>query len=356
MDKILYIKHNDSSFILTDQQILESCYRVVPFKFKLGRSGLYFVGQMLRLCFFILINIHHTKALVTWFGDYHSAIMVFFGKVFHKKVIIFAGGQEAICYPELHKGVYYKKWRGRFVKFALRNATLIIPNHASLIFHQNFYYTPEGKKDGIAYYNPGIRTPMTIVPNGINPEKFYRDPSIPKDPGNILTVGTMGSTADFLNKGFDLFAEMASRNPDLHFTLIGIKKQFMPWIEENYHFSRIPNLELVFSFCPDQVLLEKYNKAKVFVQASITEGMPNTLNEAMLCECIPVGSNVNGIPDAMGDTGTIVYHRQVEGLETAVRKALTMNTGPAAREYVLGHFSIAQRKKNLLEAFSGIIK
>jgi glycosyltransferase involved in cell wall biosynthesis len=355
MKKILYIKHADSSFVLSDQRILEKEYRVVPFLINQKGSGFYFLGRMIALCFFILANARGTKGMVTWFGDYHSAVMAFFGKMLGVKVIIFAGGQEAICYPELRKGVYFKKVRGGFVKYALRNATYIIPNHKSLIFHENFYYTPEGKKDGMKHYIPGIKTPMTIIPNGIDTEKYYRDVNIAKDPLQVLTVGTMSSNADFLNKGFDLFTEMARRNPALKFTLVGIKKQFMPWIEENYQISSVANLELIFSFVADKVLFLNYNKAKVFVQASITEGMPNTLSEAMLCECIPVGSNVNGIPDAIGDTGVIVMHRNVEELEAAVKRALTLDSGAAARERVLGNFTFDLREKRLLELLDEIL-
>ena len=355
MEKILYIKHADSSFILSDQHILEQQYRVVPFLFTGKKTGWHFATQMIRLSLFIIAHAHRSRALVTWFGDYHSALMTLMGKILGKKVIIFAGGQEAICYPELQKGVYYKKWRGRFVRFALKNATLIIPNHTSLIYHQNFYYTPDGKKDGISFYIPGIHTPMVVVPNGIDVDKYYRDTAIPKNPAGVLTVGTMSSNVDFLNKGFDLFAEMARRNADLHFTLIGIKKQFMPWIEENYHITSIPNLELIYSHCPDKVLFEQYNRATVYVQASITEGMPNTLNEAMLCECIPVGSNVNGIPDAIGETGIIVGKRDVAQLDQSVRKAFDLNSGPAARQHVLNNFTFLRREQNLLKLFSQYI-
>jgi glycosyltransferase involved in cell wall biosynthesis len=355
MKKILYVKHANSTFIMSDQLILQKRYRVVPFLVDQKKPGLYFAGRMVSLFFFLLRHAWGSDAMVTWFGDYHSALMVFAGRLLHVRVIIFAGGQEAVCYPELGKGVYQKKWRGRFVSYALRNAYMIIPNHGSLICHENHYYTPDGKKDGIKFYNPGIKTPMTIIPNGIDSSKYFRDPAIQKIPHEVLTVGTMSSIADFLNKGFDLFIETARRNPGYSFTLIGIKRAFMPWIEENYQVSSMKNLKLVFSFCPDDVLFEAYNRAKVFVQASITEGMPNTLNEAMLCECIPVGSNINGIPDAIGDTGILVMRRDADELEKAVHRALLLNTGSMARDRVLANFTLALREERVLKLFNEII-
>jgi glycosyltransferase involved in cell wall biosynthesis len=69
----------------------------------------------------------------------------------------------------------------------------------------------------------------------------------------------------------------------------------------------------------------------------------------MLCECIPVGSNVNGIPDVIGNTGVIVYKRDLGELEEALNKAMSMNSGPQARIQTLENFSIEKREKRLLE-------
>jgi len=355
MKKILYIKHADSSFVLADQYSLEKYFIVVPFLIDQKKSGFYFVIRMLVLGWFILKNSSGTSAMITWFGDYHSAVMSFFGKLFNIRVIIFAGGQEAICYPELLKGVYYKKWRGRAVKFALRNATYILPNHKSLIWHENFYYDANGKKDGIKYYIHDLKTPMMIIPNGVDTNRFYRDPQIVKIPKRVLTVGTMSSSSDFINKGFDLFVELARRNPDLDCILVGINKLFLTWIENKYQVSKIPNLKLIFHFCTEDILFRQYNEATVFVQASITEGMPNTLSEAMLCECVPVGSNVNGIPDAIDDTGVIIYKRNILDLEMAVRKALFLNTGERAKLFALQSFTREKRETLLIHFLNKIL-
>jgi glycosyltransferase involved in cell wall biosynthesis len=311
-------------------------------------AGFHFVWRILNMICFVIFNAGGTKLMITWFADYHASVLVFLGKMLNIKVVIIAGGQEAVCYPELKKGVYYKKFRGAFVKFALRHADLILPNHESLVYHENFYYDPSGKKDGMKYYVSGLKTKIVVIPNGIETDKFYRELSILKDPKTILTVGTMGSVYDFINKGYDLFIAMARRNPDLNFIMIGIKKQFLPWIEENYPFYDIPNLTAIYSFCPHEVLFKSYNKAQVFVQASITEGMPNTLCEAMLCECTPVGSNVNGIPEAIGSTGVIILKRDVAELETGVRKALTLNSGYEAANRIKENFSFAGRENKMI--------
>ena len=353
---IIFIKASNSSFIVTDQKILEKHYNVIPYLIKQGKAKQNFALRLLALGVFLISNRNKSKVFVTWFGDYHAAVMVFIGRLFRKTTIIFAGGQEAICYKELGKGVYLKKIRGFCVKYALRNASLVLPNHQSLIYHENYFYNSEHPHiDGIKHYVPNLRCKIEVIPNGIDPDRIHFDKGIQKLPNRVLTVGTMNKMADFYNKGFDLFIEVARRNPDLDFVLISIKKEFFPWIESNYKTSEIKNLNIIPSFCPDDLLSEHYNKSKVYVQASITEGMPVSLSEAMLCECIPVGSNVNGIPDAIGPHGIIIYQRKADVLELAIRKALTLDSGKDARQYTIQNYSILVREKKMVEVFGSVI-
>ena len=354
--RIIYIKPANSSFIRGDQQIFEKKYKVTPFLMNQNKNNFIYGIQLFKLFFYLLFCVFRKNIIfVSWFADYHSALMAFVAKLIHKKSVIFIGGQEAVSYPELKKGVYRKKFRGICVKFALRNTTLIIANHKSLIYHENYYYNPEKPHiDGIKHYVDGLNTKTEIVFNGIDSSKFKRDLSIEKENNLILTVGTMSQIGDFYNKGFDLFIEAARRNSELNFVLIGLSPNYLDWTEENYKVSQIKNLQIIPSFCPHEVLNEKYNKAKVFVQASITEGMPNTLSEAMLLECIPVGSNINGIPDAIGDTGIVIKQRRVEDLEAGIMQALEMNSGKMARQRVLNMFSFEKREKEILEIISAL--
>lgn len=349
MQKIIFIKRSNSSFILTDQKILESAFLVKPFLIGEVSTKKKLFRKLIELTFFLIFRSYKTSFFITWFSDYHAAIMVFIGKILRKKTVIFAGGQEAISYPELSKGAYRTKFRGGIVAWALCHASIIIPNHKSLIFHENTFFTDIIKKDGIRYYNPGIKTKIEVIPNGFDINKFRRDYSIQKKPGLILTAGKTNIIEDIIVKGFDLFVQVAAKNPDLEFVILAIKESHIQWLEEKYSVSSIKNLTFKPYFCSEEDMHFYYNSATVFVQNSITEGMPNTLGEAMLCECIPVGSNVNGIPDLIGGTGVLLYKRTFDELERAIRQALTMDTGATAREHVVRNFSYMQRAKHLIK-------
>ncbi len=351
--QIFYIKPNNSSFIRGDEAILARHFQLSSIVLNQSKGNLVYSLNIFKMCLQLLQKGIFGKAVfVCWFADYHAALMVLFAKITRSKSVIFIGGQEAVCYPELNKGVYRNKIRGRFVSYSLRNASLVIANHKSLIYHENDYYTPEKPHvDGVKHYVKGFRTPFNIVFNGIDSTKFVRDFSISKQENRILTVGTMSHLGDFQNKGFDLFIQVAARKPELNFVLIGLNPAYLNWVEEKFSVSKIENLKIIPSFCPQEILIENYNKAAVFVQASITEGMPNTLSEAMLMGCIPVGSNINGIPDAIGDTGVVVKHRSVDELANAIDKAVMMNTSTAAYQRVVEMFSFEKREKQVIEIF-----
>jgi glycosyltransferase involved in cell wall biosynthesis len=349
LKNLIYIKPTNSSFINIDQKILEKHFHLTPFLLNQNKGKVTYFFKLFILIFVLLLKAGQHCAFICWFGDYHAAVMVFIAKLMGKRSIIFAGGQETICYKELGKGVYLKKLRGSFVKYALRNCSLIIPNHESLVYHKNYFYNPEKPHiDGIKHYVKGIKGDIIVVHNGIDTSRINRDTAVTKDPKLVLTVGTMNKQADFINKGFDLFIGLARRCKTLSFVMIGVKSDYLPWIEEQFHISEIKNLKVIPS-SPVEVLNEYYNRASVYLQISITEGMPNSLGEAMLCECVPIGSNVNGIPDVIGNTGLLVYKRDLDELEKALNKAISMNTGSEARDRMLENFSIEKREKHLIE-------
>ncbi len=354
MKKIIYIKPHGATFINGDQELLSRHFEVKAIALEQNKGNFRYLLNILKMCFVLLVNGFTGKYIFAcWFADYHSAVMTFMARITGSKSVVFIGGQEAICYHELNKGVYRKKIRSAFVAYSLRKASLIISNHQSLIYHENSYYNAENPHiDGIAHYVKNLHTPVEIVYNGIDPAKFSPDPQITKQKNLVLTVGTMNQIGDFYNKGFDMFIQAAAAMPEFEFILIGLKPTFLEWTEQNYKVSEIRNLRIIPSFCPHEVLRESYNKAAVFVQCSITEGMPNTLSEAMLLGCVPVGSNINGIPDAIGDTGVIVKHRQVDEIKEAIMRASVLQNPGAARARVTELFSFDRREQQLKAIFT----
>ena len=101
----------------------------------------------------------------------------------------------------------------------------------------------------------------------------------------------------------------------------------------------------------DDELLQLYQKSKVYCQLSRYEGLPNVLCEAMLCECIPVGTKYCGIPTAIGNTGFYVPWENAKATAEAVINALKTSSdlGKNARERIRQKFPSERREKELLK-------
>lgn len=75
--------------------------------------------------------------------------------------------------------------------------------------------------------------------------------------------------------------------------------------------------EILFAGFQDDVV-EWLNKSKIFLMASISEGLPTALMQAMACELICVSSNVGNIPDLINEETGFLYDNQdsIELLKT----------------------------------------
>ena len=115
------------------------------------------------------------------------------------------------------------------------------------------------------------------------------------------------------------------------------------------------NVELVEPQ-PRERLPAIYGEASVYLQVSRTEGMPNVLCEAMLCGCIPVGSRVAGIPDAIGAAGEIVEAPDPDRIAGAIRAAFgrAPEGRHAARDRILQHFTREHRRLKLFSVLDSL--
>jgi glycosyltransferase involved in cell wall biosynthesis len=158
----------------------------------------------------------------------------------------------------------------------------------------------------------------------------------------VLTVGSVDKLV-VKRKGFEVFVKAARHIPNAKFVLVG------KHIDNSVEYLKSiapPNVEFT-GFVSDEDLLKWYQKVKVYCQLSRYEGLPNALCEAMLCECVPVGTNYCGIPTAIGDTGFYVPYGDPKATAGAIREALNSDKGREARERINEMFSMQRREREL---------
>ena len=361
-ERILFVKkyNTNPKFMTNDFDILSRGY-IVTLKNVKTTNNIFIISALISEFFYLLFNIWQYKIIYIWFADYHSFLPVLFAKLARKKSVICAGGYECTYIPEIKCGVFTyssfkEKVRAFCASYSLKNCTIILPVDDSLIENTNTYIysgNPDKPplKDGIKNFIPGIETNFETVYLGYDPDIFFKPPDIKKE-RTVLSAGLIVNDDEFKRKGFDLLINAAKVMTDVNFVLIGFNSGYYGKIINKV----TPNVKLV-KITDYNTLIAEYRKAKVFAQISMFEGMPSTLCEAMMCECIPVGSNVNGIPKIIGDTGFIVYKKNIDETMLALSKAVNApdSIGIKARQRVLTNFSLDARKDKLLNVLNSLI-
>jgi glycosyltransferase involved in cell wall biosynthesis len=94
-----------------------------------------------------------------------------------------------------------------------------------------------------------------------------------------------------------------------------------------------------------------YARAKVYLQPSIHEAFGCSVAEAMLYNCIPVVSNRFALPEVVGDAGIYVEPGDIEGIASALRRALDgdIQLPENPRERILREFPMSKRRALLIE-------
>lgn len=360
--KILFVKHYSSSakFILNDLEILRSRYETALYDARI-KNNLSSVFSFIHQFLYLLFNSRKFSLVYIWFADYHSFLPVLFARILGKKSVISVGGYDATFIPEINMGLFTKssfkkKLRCLCAEYSLRNCSLIIPVDKSLIENENRYIYSDMPskpvlKDGIMNFVADIRTPMKVIALGYDKDIFKMKPELLKESA-VVSAGFIMNENEYRRKGFDMLVEAAVRIPAVKFILIGLNDEFMNRLAS----MEIPNIEL-YGKVNYEKLIELYSRAKVYSQLSMFEGMPSAVCEAMLCECIPVGSDVNGIPDIIGDCGIVVKEKDTGLIVHALNTALNMpgEFGIKSRERIIQKFSIEKRKSELLETVSRLM-
>ena len=260
----------------------------------------------------------------TWLASVYSSVVIFLARLMGKKSFLVIGGVDVARVPEMNYGIWLSRWRRPLVRYALRNATKVLAVDKALKERAVELARYEGKN-------------IECLPTGYDPAVWF--PAGPKEPF-VLTVAKCDGMSKTRIKGIDLLFECARLMPGTRFLIIGVSPELIGSPE----LQAPPGVEIV-PFLEQPELLQYYQRAKVYCQPSYIEGLPNSLCEAMLCGCVPVGTKVGGIPSAMDGIGFLVPYGDVPVLAESIQNALREpeSTGLRARAHISASFSLEKR-------------
>lgn len=325
--KILFIYTTFSTFVKTDFEILSQKYDVVKYQFipvkGIGKTIVQFTKQF----FFLLFNNWRFDAFFIWFADNHSFLPVLFAKVLRRKSFLVVGGYDVVKMPELNYGVFISKIRGYFAIFSMKHSTL------NLAVSKNV----ERKVRWIAK-----KSNTRLLYNSVNiPAQNNRQV---KKEDLVITVGLITSERTFFLKGIDTFVKVAEMLPEFRFKVIGMSKD-LPYTVLN---NRPQNVEWVDRVSHHELEVY-YKKAKVYCQFSRSESFGVAIVEAMNFGCIPVVTNVGGMPEIVKSYGVVSSRNvsEISGAISDIVKNRPQLLSGFDKELAVRSFLLSERKKKL---------
>lgn len=341
ISSIIYIAPGLSSFVQGDISFLSKKYDVL-FNTYDWRNKKLVPFYMLHQIYFMLKNRKATKAIIISFGGYWSFFPGLVGRFFKIPIYIILNGTDCCSIPSINYGDLRIPWLKWIIHQSYKMATLLLPVSASLIKTENTYLSNGTEShQGYKHFFPDIRTRNKIIPNGCDVKFWRKIERTKKDSNSFITVF---SNKQFVLKGGDLILRISSKFPTCNFYIAGCEKP--SGMKKEYH-----NIHFLGKLNPEE-LRQYYSQCQFYFQLSIFEGFGCALAEAMLCECIPIVSSVNILPEIIGDTGFIHQHKNLDTLEVIIRKALSIQDkdkwGKAARVRIEENYNIAKREKEFI--------
>ncbi len=269
------------------------------------------------------------------FADVHAFPAVLLSRLLKKKSVVVVGGYEVAKIPELGYGLLLSPLKTLILRYILNRADRVLTVHEAL------------KEEAVRAAGAAGRNIVTVY-NGFDAND-YSFRGAKED--IVLSVFFCSTWQRVRLKGLDTFIRTAKRLPRLRFVAIGIEDPVLSKLRA----MAPPNVTFVPPVKENEII-PYFRKAKVYCQLSLREGFPNALCEAMLCECVPIGTDIPGIRTAIGDAGFLVPYDDPLATQAAIEKALASGLGKRARERIRRLFPLERREELFLDIIQGLIR
>nr|WP_168216205.1 glycosyltransferase family 4 protein [Halorussus halobius] len=315
-------------YVRKDVRLLEKDFRVTHVEVDYNRQ-LRTLAKDVKGFSRMILEIARADVVYHWFANLHAYVGLRVAEVVGTPTVVTVGGFEVAHVPQFEYGGLLDSTDARRIRYVLEHADTVLTVDDGL------------KRD--AQRNLGVSGDhIRTVPTGYDPERFTPEPA--SERRLVLTVAAESKWNRARLKGLDTFVSAASGFDDTEFVVVGVSGDAY----ERLAADAPPNVTLVKPV-PQDELVSWYQRAQVYCQLSFREGLPNSLCEAMLCGCTPVGADVQGIRTAIGDAGFLVPFGDVEATREAIERAFQTNgRADVARNSIANRFHWKRRKEELV--------
>jgi len=332
------------SFVKSDISILEALeYNVFQIQSRPKKTLMSFVVSRIKEKIKSIFYVSRSEIVIIWFNDYHAFIPIIFSKLFFKKSVIIVGGYDAIVDKQNRHGLFFKKGiRSKLAKINYRLVSEIWVVHKSLEKGCTYAKEKFNIVSGIRNFLDNKKLVIKEISTGYDTRFWDYDSKNQKI--GVLTAAYFSDERVINIKGLDIFNKLAFLMPDVSFTIVGETK-----IQIDNLINLNPNVNVLGVQTRTQ-LKQLYQNSKFYFQGSRLEGLPNSVCEAMLCGCIPIGSRVFGIPDIIGNTGVLFdTEKDLVKVKDFMLSGIGEKESKQARNRIISKFNISKRIERIKE-------
>lgn len=332
--KILVVSPSkDSPFVLRDVSLISKHY---PTEFIAKDQS---KGSSKRLILRVLKRVIFNKfdVCIMWFSiPEYSSVISLLSRLFGKKVVIISGGGDIVYFPDLGFGALstWKRVLSQRISF----------NLASRIISFSKYSVSDIAK---LARNKDVSVIYMAVDGVIFKPKGKKEKL-------VLTVCFEIDKVTIRQKGLETFVKAASFFPGITFMVVG--RPGTDGAFDQLKKSSPRNVQYTAKNIRDTELIELYQKARVYVQASLHEGFGVAVAESMACGCVPVVADNTAMPEVVDGAGYIAKTGDVGSFVGAIKKALNEKPNVDGRQRVLDQFNFELREKLLIESIKDLWK
>jgi glycosyltransferase involved in cell wall biosynthesis len=292
-------------------------------------KGMRFILSQILISFKLIFHFRKTDYVYILFADYHAFAPIFLTKFFKTKSILLICGYDANCFKELGYGVCTNPFREKISNWCIKNADFVLP-------------VAEELGDKVVKRVGKLNGKIFTYHNAFDELKWYKEE---EKINQIITVAKFEDLTRIKIKGLDFYIEVARKMPDFTFLIVGATHQGRKIIV-----NPPDNLVLIDPLNQHQ-LRTVLSQSKVYCQFSLSEGMPNAVCEAMLCECVPVGTNVGNMQYIIKDCGYVIDNQNIKLAMDYIKKAFETfdSQSKMARNRILEEFLMKNKMDKLFK-------
>ncbi len=307
-----------ADFVASDRELLSQSHQVRVIFY---RGTLHGWPDALR----ILWAVARSDSNVSWFAYDQAYFAVRFSRLLGKRSVVIVGGFDVA--PEERPSGKIPPRDAKRLRYTLDHASVILPVSERLVSLVTAWTR---------------RNDIRVVPLGFDGNKFA--PRGSKD-GSVVTTAYIRRD-NVERKGLHSFVRAAREMPETPFYLIGKPlDDSMDRLREDS-----PNNVTFTGWLEQKHLIERLQKASVYVQASVHESFGSALAQAMLCGCVPVVTRAGALPEVAGEAGIYIPTNSPTAIANGVRAALAQpGKGKVARDRALTRFNLERRRAALLQ-------